>query len=102
MSWYVTARERNDMRRMRANGMTLRAINALYPRRASTTVHKHIRDVPLPPNRSRTHRKCDPVAALRLRDQGHTFRAIAAKFGVSTVAVFNSCKRYLEKQEARA
>jgi DNA invertase Pin-like site-specific DNA recombinase len=102
MSWYVTAKERNDMRRMRAAGMTLRAINALYPKRATMTIHKHIRDVPVPPNRARTHRRCDPVAALRLREQGLTFRAIATKFGVSATAVFMACQRYLEKQEAQA
>lgn len=102
MGWYVTAKERNDMRRMRANGMTLRAIHALYPHRGSMTVYKHVRDVEVPPNRARAHRRCDPVAAIRLRQQGLKLHEIAAKFGVSKVAVFNSCKRYLEKQEAQA
>jgi hypothetical protein len=102
MGYYVTAPERNAMRKMRADGTSIRALCALYPHRSCFTVYKHVRDVPIPPNLPRSNRKCDPIAALRLREQGLTWRAIGDRFKMSGPGVFMSCQRYLEKQEAQA
>jgi hypothetical protein len=104
MSWYVTAPERKDMRRMRESGMNIRDIHALFPRRSFSTIHRHVRDISVEPGRPRSHRKCDPLAALRLRAEPFrlTYQEIGERFGVTKVAVFTACQRYLERQEARA
>lgn len=77
-----------EIRALRAKGHSISEICEAVGR-GRATVHAHCRDVPMPfgPRKSGPKRKVASVICYRLREQGLSYRAIAARMGVAVSAV---------------
>jgi hypothetical protein len=90
----VSPEQRASMRAMRASGMAVDAIADNFRQFSYGAVWSHVNDVLLlVPVRPR-HRRVDPIAVLRLRDEaGLKFPEIGERFGVSKVAAFQAYRQ---------
>lgn len=92
---HVTIRERNEMRRLRARGVTQLELAAMFNRSAAT-VHHHVHDVPSPVGgwtTSAPKRKFDHDEAAVLHGEGVSFYELADRFGVTASAVHKAVSK---------
>lgn len=85
----ITLPQAREARRLRELGWQIAAIRkAVMPHVCECTVRRCVSGIEY-----HRPRKVDPVAALRLKEAGWTFRRIGEQFGASPVAAFTAVRR---------
>jgi IS30 family transposase len=99
---HVTIREHHAMRRLRAEGVTLMELAAQFGR-GDSTVHRHVHDVPPPPQGwvpACPKRRFDRKLAADLAAKGLTYAEIGERLGVTGPAVHKALQKMQREQAA--